>query len=64
MHGRCAKNKRVIFGLVIDPKSRKCKRSHKNIVDKEEKLHEDVETMTGFTYLGDRIISRGEAAVT
>ena len=59
IHGRCAKNKRATNRLGIDLRSRKCKGNHKNVVDKEEKLHEDVETMTGFTYLGNRINSQG-----
>ena len=52
--------------LVIDIKCRKCRLWHKNIDDQEEKLHDDVEPVTDFPYLGDRIISGGgcEAALT
>ena len=49
----------------MDIKRRKCKGRNKN-VDHKEKLHHDVETVTDFLYLGDRINSGGgcEAAVT
>ena len=65
MHGRCAKIKRVTDTLAIDFKCWKFKECRKN-GDHEEKLHEDVETVTDFSYLGDRINSGGgcEAAVT
>ena len=38
---------------------------HENVEDQEEKLHEDVETVRDFSYLGDRIYpeSECEAAV-
>ena len=35
----------------------KCKGYHKNVEYQKEKLHYDVETGTGFSYLGDRINS-------
>ena len=62
IHGRCAKIKRVTNRLAIDFKCRKCKGYHKN-VDQKEKLHDDVEIVTEFSYLGDRINS-GVSAVT
>ena len=46
IHGRCAKIKRVTNRFAIDPKCRKCKEYHKNIEDQNDKLHDDVETMT------------------
>ena len=51
--------------LAIDLKCRKCKGYHKN-EDQKEKLHDEVETVTEFSYLGDRINSGGgcEAAIT
>ena len=52
--------------LAIDAKCRKCKGYHKNVEDQKEKLHDDVETVIDFSYLGDRINSVGgcEVAVT
>ena len=35
----------------------KCKGCHDNVEDQEEKLHDDVETVTHFSYLGDGINS-------
>ena len=32
-----------------------CNWCHKNVEDQEEKSHEDVETVTDFSYLDDRI---------
>ena len=58
-HGRCAKIKGVTNGLAIHPKCRKCKGYHKNVEDQKEKLHDGVETVTEFSYLGDRINSGG-----
>ena len=65
IHGRRAKIKRVTNRPAIDAKCRKYKGYHKN-VDKNEKLHDDVKTVTKFSYLGDRINSGDgcEAAVT
>ena len=66
IHGRCAKIKRVTNRLAIDHKCRKCKGFHENVEDQKEKLHDDVETVTEFSYLGDRINSGDvcESAVT
>ena len=52
--------------LAIDIKCRKCKGCRENIEDQRTKLHDDVETVTDFLYLGNRINSgRGhKAAVT
>ena len=65
LHRRCAKNKRLTNTLAIDFKCRKFKGNHKNDEDLKEKLHDDVKTVTEFSYLGDRINSAGvcEAAV-
>ena len=66
IHGRCAKIKRATTRLAIDFEHRKCKGYHKSVEDQKEKLHDDVETVTEFSYLGDRIKSGGGfvAAVT
>ena len=45
----------MTYTLEIDFRCRKCNGCHKNHVDQEEKLHEDVETVTDFSHLGDRI---------
>ena len=45
--------------LAIDFKCRKCKGHHENAEDLEEKLNDYVETVTDFTYLGNRINSGG-----
>ena len=59
MHGRCAKIKGVTNRLAIDFKGRKCKGYHEYVEDQRKKLHDDVETVTEFSYLGDRINSGG-----
>ena len=50
----------------IGLKCRKRKGYHKNVEDQKEKLHDDMEIVTKFSYLGDRINSGGGcgAAVT
>ena len=59
IHGRYAKIKGVTNRLAIDFTCRKCNGyHHKNVEDQKEKLHDDVETVTGFSYLGDRIDRR------
>ena len=55
--------KRVTNRLAIDLKCRKCKGCHKNVENQQEKLHEELETVKEFSYLGDRIC-RYEAAAT
>ena len=66
IHGGCAKIKRVTNRPAIYFKCRKCKGYHINVEDQKEKLHDDMETVTEFSYLGDRINSGGGcvAAVT
>ena len=58
IHEGCAKIKTVTNRLAIDLICRKCKGYHK-IVDQKEKSHDYAETVTEFSYLGDRIKSRG-----
>ena len=60
IHERCAEIERVTNKLAIDAKCRKCKGYHENVEDQKENLHEDVETVTDFACLGDRIFSVGE----
>ena len=66
IHGRCAKIKRATNRRAIDLRFKKCKGHHENEEDQKEKLHDYVETVTEFSYLGDRINSGGgcEVAVT
>ena len=45
--------------LEIVLKCRKCNGYHKNVEDQKVKLHDDVETVTEYSYLGDRINSGG-----
>ena len=59
IHRRCAKIKRVTNRLAIDIKCRQCKGCHENVEEQEEKLHDDVKTVTDFSFLGDRINSGG-----
>ena len=54
IHGRCAKIKMVANRLARDFICRKCKGYHQN-VDQKKKLHDGVETVTEFSYLGDKI---------
>ena len=54
---RCAKIKMVTNTLAIDLRCRKCNGCSENGEDQAEKLHEDVKTVAGFSYLGDRIYS-------
>ena len=66
IHGKCAKIKRVTNRLVVKFRCRKCKGCLKNEEDQKEALPSDMETVTDFSYLGDKIHSVGgcEAAVT
>ena len=52
--------------FAIDIKCWKCKGCHDNLEDLKEKLHDDVDTVNDFSYLGDRTnIEDGcEVAVT
>ena len=66
-HARCAKVKRVTPSLARDFVCSVCdKRSRELVVPPLEKLCDDVETVRGFCYLGDRVNASGgcEAAVT
>ena len=66
VHGRCAKIKRVTARLAMRFVCLRCRRITKGIVDSIEKLCNEVKTVNGFCYLGDRpTVSGGcEAAVT
>ena len=56
----------LIYINIIDLKCRKCKGYHEITEDQNKKLHDNEETVTDSSYLGDRINSEGggEAVVT
>ena len=56
MNERRAKINRMTNTLAMDIKCKKCEECHEN-GEHEEKLHEDVETVTDFSYIGDGIYS-------
>ena len=66
IYGRCAKIKRVTNILAIDFKCRKCNGCHRIGGDHKEKLYEDLETVTDYSCLRDRIYTGGgcEAVMT
>ena len=66
IHGRCAKVKRVTPRLGRDIVCGRCKKQANGLVGPVEELGEEVETVKGFCYLGDRVNASGgcEAAVT
>ena len=65
VHGKCAKIKRATARLAMHFVSLKCKGIMEGTMDSIEKLCDEVETVNGFCYLGDRLhASSGcEAAV-
>ena len=66
VHGKCAKIKRVTARLAMHFVCLKCKGIMEGTMDSIEKLCDEVETVNGFCYLGDRLNASGgcEAAVT
>ena len=66
IRGRCMKVKRVTPRLGEDFVCGRCKKQVDGLVELLEELSEEVETVTGFSYLGDRVNASGgcEAAVT
>ena len=66
IHGRCVKVKRVTPRLGRDFVCGRCKKQVDGLVELVEELCEEVDTVRGFCYLGDRVnASDGcEAAVT
>ena len=66
IHGRCAKVKRVTLRLGRDFVCGRCTKQADGFIDSVEELCEEVETVRGFCYLGDRVNAGGgcEAAVT
>ena len=48
LRGLSLKIKRVTTTNAIDLRCRKCKGCHKNVEDQEERLHDDVETVTDY----------------
>ena len=66
IHGRCAKVKRVTPSLARNFICGRCEKRAGEMVIPVEELCEEVETVKGFCYLGDRVNASGgcEAAVT
>ena len=66
VHGKCAKIKKVIARLTMHFVCSKCKGIMKGTMDSIKKLCDEMETVNGFCYLGDRLnASDGcKAAVT
>ena len=64
--GRCAKIKRATARLAMHFVCLKCKRIMEGMMDLIKKLCDEVETVNGFCYLGDRLNASGgcEAAAT
>ena len=65
-HGKCAKIKRATARLALHFVCSKCKGIMEGMMDSIEKLCDEVETVNGSCYLGDRLNASGgcEAAVT
>ena len=55
IHGRCAKVKRVTLRLGRDFMCGRYKKQADGFMDSVEELCEEVETVRGFCYLGDRV---------
>ena len=66
VHDKCAKIKRATARLAMHFVCSKCKEIMEGTMDSIEKLCDEVETVNGFCYLGDRLNASGgcEAAVT
>ena len=66
IHGRCVKVKRVTPRLGRDFVCGRCKKQVDGLVKPVEELCEELETVRGLCYLGDRVNASGgcEAAVT
>ena len=66
IHGRCAGAKKVSPEFSSNVTCSKCEESIGEAVEQEVKLCDEVETVSEFTYLGDRVSAGGgcEAAVT
>lgn len=66
VHGRCAKVKRVTAGLAQNFVCARCLANENTETELVEELCDDVETVGGFRYLGDRLSAGGgcETAVT
>ena len=55
IHGRCAEVKRVTSRLGRDFVCGRCKKQANGLVEPVQELCEEVETVRGFCYLGDRV---------
>ena len=65
-HGKCEKIKRATARLAMHFVCSKCNRTMEGTVGSIEKLSDEVETVNGFSYLGDMLNASGgcEVAVT
>ena len=60
IHGRCAKVKRVTLRLGTNFVCGRCKKQvDDELVEPVEELREEVETVRGFCYFGDRVNASG-----
>ena len=59
IHGRCAKVKRVTLRLGRDFVCGRCEKQADGFMDSVEELCEEVVTVRGFCYLGDRVNTGG-----
>ena len=59
VHGKCAKIKKVTARLIMHFVCSKYRRIMEEMVDSIEKLCDEVETVNGFCYLGDRLNASG-----
>ena len=66
MYSRCAGVKKMTARLSRNDDCRKCDENNGEVVEQEERLHDEVETVMEFTYLGDKVSADGghEAAMT
>ena len=55
VYGRCAKIKRIVARLAMHFVCLKCKGIIEGTADSIEKFCDEVETVNGFCYLGDRL---------
>ena len=63
VHGKCAKIKRATARLAMHFVCSKCKGIMEGMVDSIKKLCNEVETVNGFCYLGDRLNASGGCEV-
>ena len=64
VHGKCAKTKRTTARLAMHFVCSKCKRIMEGTVDLIKKSCDEVETVNGFCYSGDRLNAGGGCEAT